>query len=175
MTNHAGPLTPAETAAALGAAGAAIEAEVRGLSPAVLAWHPGPSEWCLLETLGHLIEAETRGFAGRVRTILERPDSDFPVWDQAQVARARNDCARPPAAVVDEFRRLRAASVALVAGLAPGDLAKGGRHPSVGHLRIADLLAEWIHHDRNHLRQMLANVQAFVWPHMGNAQKFSQP
>jgi hypothetical protein len=62
-----------------------------------------------------------------------------------------------------------------VAGLAPGDLAEGGRHPSVGHLRIADLLAEWVHHDRNHLRQMLANVQAFVWPHMGNAQKFSQP
>ena len=60
MTDHAGPLTPAETAAALGAAGAAIEAELRGLPPAVLAWHPGPGEWCLLETLGHLIEAETR-------------------------------------------------------------------------------------------------------------------
>jgi len=27
--------------------------------------------------------------------------------------------------------------------------------------------------DRNHLRQILANVQAFAWPHMGNARRFS--
>jgi hypothetical protein len=45
----------------------------------------------------------------------------------------------------------------------------------VGHLRIGDLLHEWVHHDRNHHKQMLANVQAFVWPHMGNAQRFSRP
>jgi hypothetical protein len=32
---------------------------------------------------------------------------------------------------------------------------------------------EWVHHDRNHLRQILANVQAFAWPHMGNARRFS--
>jgi hypothetical protein len=38
---------------------------------------------------------------------------------------------------------------------------------------VADLLHEWVHHDRNHLKQLLANVQAFVWPHMGNAQRFS--
>jgi len=30
-----------------------------------------------------------------------------------------------------------------------------------------------MHHDRNHVRQALANVQAYVWPAMGNAQKFS--
>jgi hypothetical protein len=38
---------------------------------------------------------------------------------------------------------------------------------------VADLLQEWVHHDRNHVKQILANVQAFVWPHLGNAQKFS--
>jgi hypothetical protein len=32
-----------------------------------------------------------------------------------------------------------------------------------------------VFHDRNHIRQMLANVQAFAWPNMGNAQRFSQP
>ena len=173
MTETAPPLTPAETAAALGAAGAAITSELRGLPPAALAWHPGPGEWCVLETLGHLIAAETRGFAGRVRAILERPDPDFETWDQARVARARNDCARSPAAVLEEFRGLREASVALVASLGPGDLARGGRHPSVGYLRISDLLAEWVHHDRNHLRQMLANTQAAAWRHMGNARRFS--
>jgi hypothetical protein len=31
---------------------------------------------------------------------------------------------------------------------------------------------EWVHHDANHDRQILANIQAAVWPHMGNAQLF---
>ena len=38
-----------------------------------------------------------------------------------------------------------------------------------------DLIHEWVHHDRNHVRQVLANVQGYVWPAMGNAQKFSAP
>ena len=170
-----GPLTPGETAAALRAAGRAIQAELTGLPTAVLTWHPARGEWCVLETLGHLIEAEARGFAGRVRTILEHPEPDFQTWEQAAVAAARQDCTRDPADVLDEFSRLRDASVALVAGLEPADLGREGRHPAVGYLRIGDLLAEWVHHDRNHTRQMMANVQAYVWPHMGNAQRFSRP
>lgn len=41
-------------------------------------------------------------------------------------------------------------------------------------LQAAELLHEWVHHDANHLRQILANVQAFTWPQMGNAQRFSE-
>ena len=33
---------------------------------------------------------------------------------------------------------------------------------------------EWVDHDRNHLRQVLANVQALAWPHMGNARRLSE-
>ncbi|HEY3195684.1 MAG TPA: hypothetical protein VGK42_10675 [Candidatus Dormibacteraeota bacterium] len=29
------------------------------------------------------------------------------------------------------------------------------------------------HHNSNHLRQALANVEAYVWQRMGNAQRFS--
>ena len=56
---------------------------------------------------------------------------------------------------------------------------RGGLLPATAgqaeYLQIGDILAEWVHHDRNHVRQMMANVQAYVWPHMGNAQRFSQP
>jgi hypothetical protein len=65
--------------------------------------------------------------------------------------------------------------VSLVAGLTPANLSRGGRHPKVGLLTVADLLHEWVHHDRNHIRQMLANVQGAAWPHMGAAQRFSLP
>jgi hypothetical protein len=44
---------------------------------------------------------------------------------------------------------------------------------TVATLSVGDLLHEWVHHDRNHLRQMLANVQAHAWPHMGKSQKFA--
>ena len=40
-------------------------------------------------------------------------------------------------------------------------------------LRVEDILHEWVHHDRNHIKQIHGNVQAWAWPHMGNTQKFS--
>ncbi|MBI4010914.1 MAG: DinB family protein [Candidatus Rokubacteria bacterium] len=176
MAASTAPLAPAHAAALLHAAAAALRAEVTALPAALLAWHPAAGEWCAKEVLGHLIEAEQRGFAGRVRQILEsREEPRFTAWDQAAVARARRDCAREAAALLDELGALREASVALVAGLRAGDLGRGGHHPTVGYLTIADLLHEWVHHDRNHLKQLLASVQAFVWPHMGNAQRFSEP
>jgi len=32
---------------------------------------------------------------------------------------------------------------------------------------------EWVHHDANHLRQAYANIEAYVWPQMGNTRNFS--
>jgi hypothetical protein len=167
------PLTPAEAAALLRASMTALTAEVSAVPARVAAWHPAAGEWCVNEIIGHLIEAERRGFAGRVRILLAESEPALRTWDQDQVARSRADCARPLRALVDELAALRRESVTLVSGLAPGDLARGGRHPRVGHLTVGDVLHEWVHHDRNHLKQAMANVQAFVWPAMGNAQKFS--
>jgi DinB superfamily len=169
------PLAPRDVAAALRATLAALRAETSSLPAALLCWHPAPGEWCVLEVIGHLIEAEARGFAGRVRTLLAEPDPEFRTWDQEAVARARGDCRRPPGAVLEELATSREASAALVESLRPEDLGRAGRHPDVGRLSIADLLAEWVHHDANHTRQILANVQAYVWPHMGNARRFSRP
>jgi hypothetical protein len=55
------------------------------------------------------------------------------------------------------------------------DLSRGGDHPEVRFLTVNDLLHEWIHHDANHLRRALANIQGYTWPNMGNAQRFSAP
>jgi DinB superfamily len=168
-------LTTASVARLLGSTLATIEAELGALPEAVGAWHPAPGEWCINETLGHLIEAERRGFAGRVRAILEaEAEPELDNWDQAAVARARRDCEQPAPALVREFVELRRASIPLVVGLRAPDLERGGRHPEVGRLTVGELLHEWVHHDRNHVRQLLGNVQAYVWPAMGNAQRFSR-
>ncbi|HSE03023.1 MAG TPA: DinB family protein [Methylomirabilota bacterium] len=171
----AAPLAPPVVAGLLRAAATTIRAEMAALPADALAWHPAPGEWCVKDVLGHLIETEKRGFAGRIRVILAGDGPPLEGWDQEAVARARGDCAREWADLFDEFARLRDESVSLVAGLHPADLARGGQHPKVGFLTVGDLLHEWVHHDRNHIRQMLANVQGLAWPHMGNAQRFSLP
>jgi hypothetical protein len=175
MTAAAAPLAPVVVADLLRAAATTIRAEMAALPAEALAWHPAPNEWCVKDVLGHVIESEKRGFAGRIRLILASDRPQLEGWDQDAVARARHDCAREWAELFDEFARLRDESVRLVAGLHPEDLARGGQHPRVGFLTVGDLLHEWVHHDRNHIRQMLANVQGLAWPHMGNAQRFSLP
>lgn len=173
MTESTSSLTPVEVARLLEATGVTIQAELTALPEHLAAWHPAPGEWCVKEALGHIIEAERRGFAGRIRTILEGDEPRLPGWDQVAVARERRDCERPTADLLAEFSQLRKASVALVNGLSAADLQRGGHHETVGYLKVSDLLHEWLHHDRNHVRQMFANLQTYVWPNMGNAQKFS--
>jgi len=65
--------------------------------------------------------------------------------------------------------------VPLVAGLRPADLARGGRHPKVGSLTVGDLLREWVHHDRNHICQMRAAVQAYAGLTWATRSRFSLP
>jgi hypothetical protein len=166
-------LTPIEVAACLDGALTVLTAELGALPERVVGWHPAAGEWCAKEVVGHLIEAERRGFAGRIRIVLGADRPALQTWDQNDIARARRDCARPMATLLDELAGLRRDSAALVRGLREPDLDRGGDHPKVGFLRVRDLLQEWVHHDRNHIRQALANVQAYVWPAMGNSQKFA--
>ena len=171
----AGPvaLTPRQVADLLESALAVIAAEGAVMPDRVLSWRPAPGEWCVKEVLGHLIEAERRGFAGRIRLMLASDSPALEAWDPDAVARQRNDHERRWDDLIGEFRGLRSDAIPLARGLTDRDLARGAAHPTVGMLRVSDLLHEWVHHDRNHIRQMMANVQALAWPHMGNAQRFS--
>lgn len=165
--------SPIEAARLLGASHAAVQAVVQALPPVLQVWQPAPGEWCALEVIGHLVETDERGFGGRIRAILAEERPQFSGWDPDAVALARRDHDRDPAELLAEFTARRAANIALLETLPPEALDRGGDHPQVGYLTARDLLHEWVHHDANHLRQILANVQAYTWPHMGAAQRFS--
>jgi hypothetical protein len=171
----AAPLSPSEAAALLVVGRETLRSVFTALPPAFLRWRPGAGEWCALEVLGHLIETEERGFGGRIRAILAEPRPAFSGWDPDGVAQARRDGEAEPAALLAEFLARRDAGIALVETLTAADMARGGDHPEVGFLTTRDLLQEWVFHDANHLQQVLAIVQAYAWPHMGNAQRFSVP
>lgn len=164
------PLSPEEVARLLEATCGLIEAEMTALGDDGCRWHYRSGEWCVNECVGHLIEAEKRGFSGRIRDILA--GTPLHSWDQVQVARERRDCDRVSQSLWMEFMGLRHDSIALVRSLRAEDLERAGMHPKVGELRVGGLLQEWVHHDRNHTRQILGIQQERVYPHMENSQKF---
>jgi hypothetical protein len=174
MPEQSSQLSVIQAAALLAALPAALRAEADGLGREGLSWHPAAGEWCVNEVVGHLLESQRRGFAGQIQRILEQPGRKLPTWDQEEVARDRRDCERDGLELLREFAAEREASIELVRSLRQEQLALSGEHVDVGTLRVVDLLHEWPHHDRAHLKQVLSNVQAYVWPNMGNAQRFSE-
>ena len=172
MSAASSELSPAQVAELLESTCALLEAEIRALGDDEARWHPAPGEWCVNECLGHIIEAEKRGFHGRIARTLAQDRPLEPGWDQVAVARERKDCERMAMSLFMEFMGLRHTSVELVKGLRADQLDRACTHAKVGELRVRDLLQEWVHHDRNHTKQILSNVQSRVWPYMGNSQKF---
>jgi len=168
------PLSIRSIVALMHASAEACALEVRALG-GLASVRPTPGEWCANEVVGHLIEADRRGFAGRVRAVVEQDRPGFEKWDQPAVAAARHDDERDPEELVAEFLAARERDMAWVETLRPGALDRVGVHPRVGELSVRDILHEWVHHDREHLAQLLAVTQALAWPWMGNTQLFSQP
>lgn len=167
-------MTPREAAAVLAGSGDAAVRLARSLPSDAARWRPGPNEWCVNECLGHLIEAESRGFGGRMRLILESDEPRLEAWDAAEIAAARDDRRREPSELAAELEKRRAESLELLSSVREADLQRGGVHPRIGRITVDELLHEWVHHDANHLRQALAAVEAYVWPAMGNTQTFSR-
>ena len=84
-----------------------------------------PGKWSIKEVIGHLADAE-RVFAYRALRFARGDATPLPGFDEnAFVASARFD-ERTLGELVAELRAVRAATVALFAGLAPDELARGG-------------------------------------------------
>ena len=168
-------MTAGEVADLLESSGHAFAATLDALTPELASWRPAPGEWCINEVIGHVIEAEKNGFAGRIKVILGADEPDLPTWDRDRIIKDRDDCAGDPKELKGELTKVRRESVKLVRSLRLEQMPRGGLHPQVGRLTVDELLHEWVHHDGNHLRQALGNVQAYVWPNMGNARRFTRP
>jgi hypothetical protein len=173
MTDPA-PRTPAQLAALLDASHRAIVAEMVALGPHA-ADRLIDGAWCANEVIGHLIEAERRGFAGRIRSMLTEERPHLQTWVPPAVAAARHDDQRAPEDLVAELTRLRDESLAMIRALGPAGLARVGLHPQVGEVTVSEIAHEWVHHDREHLGQLLELTRRLVWPAMGNARFFSDP
>ncbi len=151
-----------------------LRCELSGLDADGASFHPAPGEWCAKEIVGHLIEADKRGFSGRVRRILASDRPQLDAWDQPQVAADRGDCAKTWPDLLSELTLVRNDGLALFDELTDADLERVGLHSLVGELTVRDVLHEWPFHDRDHVKQLLENTRQWLWGDLGNARLFTE-
>ncbi len=136
-----------------------LNAWLRGLPEGWLLAHEGGETWSPIDVLGHLIHGERTDWIPRVHRILEHGDSlAFEPFDR--FAQFRDFIGRSVDELLDEFARARDANLRDLASL-PIDAAldRPGLHPSLGVVRLRQLLAAWVAHDLDHVTQ-IARVMA---------------
>ena len=138
----------------------ALDALLRDLPDAWTRSNEGEGTWSAFDVVGHLIHAELTDWIPRARMILEHGESrPFEPFDR--LAQFRESQGKSMAAVLDEFASVRRKSLDALHGfkLKDADLARRGRHPSLGPVTLSQLLSTWAAHDLTHLHQ-LARVMA---------------
>jgi hypothetical protein len=144
-----------DTISLLGRTPAALDALLRDLPEAWTARNEGESTWSAFDVLGHLIHGERTDWMPRARMILEFGETKaFVPFDRfAQERESRGKSLRQ---LLDEFARLRSENLAELRALnlGPDDLERRGRHPQLGSVTLAELLATWAVHDLTHLHQI---------------------
>ena len=139
----------------LGRTPAVLEALLDGLDSEWTAANEGPETFSAFDVVGHLIHGERTDWMVRLRLILERgPDVTFEPFDRFAQREASHG--RSLAELLATFRRLRRGNLDDLASfdLAPRDLERGARHPTLGSVSARQLLAAWVVHDQDHLAQI---------------------
>ncbi len=131
-----------------------LRAMLAGLPPTWIDATEGPETWSPYVIVGHLIHGERTDWIPRAQLILAQgPHRRFPPYDR--FAQFRESQGKSLADLLDEFARLRAESLAMLAGwrLTDAQLALEGEHPEFGPVTLRQLLATWVAHDLGHVAQ----------------------
>lgn len=133
----------------------AIASLVRSLPEDLLKATDGPGTWNCRQVLEHLVWGEVDDWIPRIRLILEQQDrTPFTPFDREGGAKRFGDW--PLERVSEEFLRLRGENLAILRAmrLGPQQLRLPGRHPTLGLVTLAQLIASWAAHDLGHLDQI---------------------
>lgn len=115
-------------------------------------WAGVPSEpFTALEQICHVRDIEIEGYQVRFRRTLSENEPFLPSIDSEEVARQRNYGAADAAAVFDEFRAARAATMRLLRGLEPAQLDRPATFEGYGAVTLRGLVHYLCSHDQQHL------------------------
>lgn len=132
-----------------------IAALLSGLGESWTHRNYGEATFSPFDVVGHLIHGEKTDWIPRLRIILEQGEKrPFDPYDRfAQVGESRGKSMQE---LLDEFARLRAANLEILSSLrlTEDQLARTGMHPALGRVTAGELLATWVVHDLNHVKQI---------------------
>jgi hypothetical protein len=145
-----------QTMAVLERTPGALDAMLRGLPEDWTRTNEGEGTWSAFDVVVHLINCERTDWVPRARVILESGGEvrQFPPFDRwGEIYGSRSMKLEE---VLETFARVRAENLQKVREwrLGPQELAMRGRHPALGEVTLAQLMATWAAHDLNHLHQI---------------------
>ncbi len=131
-----------------------IAAAVSGLSEKVLRYKPSPEQWCVLEILGHLADAEII-YGYRLRQMLADTKPVIAPIDQDAWTRNLNYLNSPAIELVAFYGLGRHHNLRLLRSLRTADLAKSAFHPEMQReMTVEDLVERMGGHGTAHLQQI---------------------
>lgn len=134
----------------------ALGAMLSGLSEGWLQGDEGEGTWTPAEVIDHLIEGEKANWIPRLEFILKEGEGKpFPAFDR--FAHLKEKSGRTIEERLEEFAAVRAASLAKLKELVGSEetLERTGLHPSLGALKVRELLSTWVAHDLTHTSQIV--------------------
>ena len=109
-----------------------------------------PEKWTVMQVLGHVIDTE-RVFQLRALWFARGDQQPLPGYAEGEWGSESNVGDLTPAALLDEYRTVRAASISLFKNLGEAQLARRGTASGKG-FQVAALAWFLLGHERHHLR-----------------------
>jgi hypothetical protein len=116
----------------------------------------GPDDWSPYDVLGHLIHGENTDWIARADIILAQGENkNFVPFDR--LAQFEESKGKTLDDLLTEFAYARNANIEKVVRwqLTDKQLDLTGIHPTFGEVTLRQLLATWVVHDLNHIRQIV--------------------
>lgn len=138
-----------------------------------LIWKPSPTRWSIAENITHIVDVELRNTGLRVRSIAEQDRPAFIDYDQNVEYEKGTYSAHGGREALARFEEVRAESIGYLEGLPQSALEREGIHPTVGPVRIGQILSLWAFHDLSHIRQIAEIIKATTfWDGIGSLQHY---
>ncbi|KHF39960.1 DinB family protein [Halalkalibacter okhensis] len=136
----------------------ALEYFLSGLSDGWINSNEGEGTWSVSQVIDHLIEAEKYNWIPRLAFILqEKETKPFPEFDRFSHLHLKNGSERTIEQRILEFISIRNESLEKLKLLITPDihLELTGLHPSLGVVKVRELLSTWVVHDLTHSTQIM--------------------
>jgi len=145
--------------AVLSATPGTLRALLGGLSDGWTSSSDNSDSWQAFDVVGHLIHGEETDWITRARIILEQGENrTFVPFDR--FAQFDNSKGKSLSDLLAEFEEARAKSLSELQSwnLTDEQLELKGMHPELGEVTLGQLLATWVVHDLNHIRQIATSM-----------------